>query len=82
MLKSLYQQMISIRENLENEVYLRSVGYCKDDRDSGYRSSLRALGLSRSKRTDAVANHVIYRQNTPIPAGLLDEPIGQLSLDI
>ena len=81
-LKSLYDSMIVIIENLDNEDFLGAVNYNPDDRDSGYRASLKRLGIERTKKTDDVAHYVIYNRYNPVPEGLFSVDPVQLLLEI
>ena len=82
MLTDLYHQMIKISENLDNPALLKSLGYCEIDRDCGYRSSLKFLRMERDVKTDAIANHVIYRRHEKITDSMLSYDCVQLCLEI
>ena len=82
MLRELYDSMVSIIENLDNDDFLDAIGYNQDDRDSGYRASLKRLGIKRTGKTDDVANHVIYNRRGKVPEGLFSIRPTQLSLDL
>jgi hypothetical protein len=57
---TLSEYMEKIKQNLYNEVFLKSLCYDQSEKDSGYRSGLRFLGLQRSKETDDTARIMIY----------------------
>jgi hypothetical protein len=82
MLEKLLNHMTGIVNNLNDDDFLQKVGYCASDRDCGYKSSLKRLGINRSAKTDAIANHVIYHRHDDIPAEFLDDSPAQLRLEI
>lgn len=59
-MKELYAYMKMIIPNLNNDAYLKSVGYRASDKDCGYLSGLRFLKMDMTRDTDVVANAVIY----------------------
>jgi hypothetical protein len=61
---SLRQYMQLVRDNLGNDTVLKSFGYEADDKDMGYRSGLRYLGIAQSSVTDDIAQEMIYGQST------------------
>ena len=54
-----------IRQNLGDDMFMKSLGYCADDKDMGYRSGLRYLGIAQSSDTDGIAQEMIYGRATP-----------------
>lgn len=57
---TLSEYMEKIKQNLYNEVFLKELCYDGSEKDSGYRSGLRFLGLQKSKETDDIAHAMIY----------------------
>ena len=53
--------MRTVLSNLQNQEKLSELQYCADDKDCGYRSALRFLGLKKTHETDLIANGVIYQ---------------------
>lgn len=52
--------MRTVLANLRNKAKLAELQYCENDRDCGYRSALRFLGMQQTDETDDIANSVIY----------------------
>lgn len=71
-LSKIRSYMLSVKTHIANGSPAPA-GYCEDDRDTGYRSALRQLGIAQTSETDALANSVIY--DRPLPA---KKEIGQL----
>ena len=45
--------------------YKAPEGYVAGDKDCGYRSALRHLGINQSLHTDCIATSVIYQREAP-----------------
>jgi hypothetical protein len=56
----LREYMTKVRDALYDEKHLAQLHYSPKDKDSGYRSGLRFLGLAMTAETDAIANEMIY----------------------
>lgn len=57
---TLESYMRAVISNLQNPKILSGLMYSESDKDCGYRSGLKYLGLQRTSETDNVANRVIY----------------------
>lgn len=57
--------MGTVLANLRNKSKLVELRYNENDKDCGYRSALRYLGIAQTAETDAIANRVIYRESKP-----------------
>jgi hypothetical protein len=57
---TLAEYMTAIRAGLNNPAVLQPLGYCADDKDMGYRSGLRYLGIQQTEETDVIAQLMIY----------------------
>jgi len=57
--------MKTVLENLRNKEKLVELQYCENDKDCGYRSALRFLGIKQTDATDEIANSVIYPDMKP-----------------
>ncbi len=56
----LTEYMTKVKDNLANNSALAALAYNPDDKDMGYRSGLRYLGIQRTDSTDAIAQKMIY----------------------
>lgn len=74
-LESYMREVIS---NLQNPNILSSLVYSESDKDCGYRSGLKYLGLQRTSETDTIANRVIYGNLISIKSQ--EQKSGQLEL--
>jgi len=57
--------MRTVLANLINKEKLAELQYCENDKDCGYRSALRFLGIQQTDLTDDIANSVIYPDAKP-----------------
>ena len=57
--------MRAVIDNLWNEEKLKSLEYCENEKDCGYRSGLRFLKLEKTPETDEIAQRMIYRLEKP-----------------
>ena len=57
---SLREYMATLKDHLFDRKKLANLNYNPNDKDSGYRSGLRFLGLTQSKDTDLIAQEMIY----------------------
>ena len=69
--------MRTVLANLRNKAKLAELQYCENDKDCGYRSALRFLGLQQTDETDGIANSVIYPDAKPTPKA---KPVMQMQL--
>lgn len=60
-LLGLREYMQKVRDADFNEKELVALAYSAKDKDCGYRSGLRFLGMQQTEETDAIANEMIYR---------------------
>jgi hypothetical protein len=56
----LRQYMQNLKDHFYDEKILSKFAYNPKEKDCGYRSGLRFLGIEQSEETDLIANEIIY----------------------